>query len=357
MKENGDWAHAQAERLIDASEAARKGLAAGRPIGEGAMTAAMQAVYGHRGWGPRDAQEAYEVAMVRHIRDEGAAMHARTGWSWTTLAEIEEMARSEPPHRARSNEQKTHGHYSTPWGVGWAMAEAADLESGERVLEPSAGLGILVALASARCPGMRWHVNEIEPVRHAVLQRLFPEATHTSVDAGALGESPEIEEGFDTVLMNPPFSANAASGRRHDEDVRHLASALSVTARGGRVVALTSMKARPGERRWEREVKTAQGATLVWSKRLGAEIWRQRRLSVRTCVSVVERASPYSQREGTFEWRQSVKETVQSAQELVGLALTELPGRDRDKAPAGATRADNATREGERRTQSKELRL
>ena len=348
MSDAAARAQSQAQRLVEASEPAREGLARGRPIGEGAMAKAMEAVYGHRGWGPRDAQEAYEVAMVRHLCEHGETLHARTGWSWSTLAEIEEMAAGEPPHRGRSNEQKTHDHYSTPWGVGWAMAEAADLESGERVLEPSAGLGILVALASARCPGMQWHVNEIEPVRHAVLKMLFPQARHTSVDAGALDTSSEIEGRFDTVLMNPPFSANGASGRRRDEDIRHLASALAVTRPGARVVALTSMKARPGERAWDREVKVGHGATLVWSKKLGREIWRQRRLGVRTCVSVVERGSAYAEREGTFEWCKSVEETADTAAALVGLALTELPTRSRPKGGRSAYNRAAHTRKGPR---------
>ena len=206
------------------------------------------------------------------------------------------------------------------------MAEAAELRPQDRALEPSAGLGVLVALANARCPGMRWHINEIEPVRHEILKTVFPQATHTSVDAANLKE--ELDEGaqFDIVVMNPPFSARANGKRKGGEDIRHLASGLSVTRQRGRVVALTGQQAHPGHSAWDSEVTQRHNATLVWSKKLNKKLWKKRKVTVETRVSVVERESAHE----NCGWTEERDETANEASELVGFALTDLASRSDD---------------------------
>ena len=326
MNEHEGWASQRASALMRASEPIAEALGEKRAMSAQALAATMERVCGARGWSPRDAQEAYEIGMVRHIEAQGAQMHARTQWSWTSARRDRRNGARRAPAPGRSHEQRSHDHYSTPWGVGWAMVEAADIEPGDRVLEPSAGLGILVALGRARFQGAHWHVNEVEPVRHEVLKNLFPDATHTCVDAGALEMHLAGERPFDTVVMNPPFSASGKDRRTAGEDARHVASALGVTKPKGRVVALTSMRTRPGERAWDEAVARQRG-TLVWSKKLDTAVWRRRALSVKTCVSVIEHESDYAALEGQFEWRAQIEETVEDAETLLGGVLTQLPGR------------------------------
>lgn len=111
--------------------------------------------------------------------------------------------------------------FPTPGALAARMAELANVQPGERVLEPSAGTGMLMRALSV--PAQVTAVEQNPRLADALAKR-YPAARVVRGDfltAADLGE-------FDAVVMNPPFSA----------DVQHIRRALGLLRPGGRLVAV-----------------------------------------------------------------------------------------------------------------------
>ena len=168
------------------------------------------------------------------------------------LAMLDAVAALEPSHTKRSERQVRLQQFSTPLPLAYAELQAAAVRPGDTVLEPSAGTGMLAVMAECAlgdCADGRLHLNEIAGVRAGLLGHLFPGARVTRHNAeNAADHLPDVRP--TAVLMNPPFSATPGVERiRHDADLRHLRSAFSMLAPGGRLVAVTSAHCVPGGRR------------------------------------------------------------------------------------------------------------
>lgn len=116
----------------------------------------------------------------------------------------------------------SHQYYPTPESVAAMVADAADVQPGERCLEPSAGLG---ALVEACAPGGVWTLVELSKLRCAVLTQKQIGTVH---DADFMQW--DTDQKFDVIAMNPPFS----QGRWQ----AHTERAASMLAPGGRLVAV-----------------------------------------------------------------------------------------------------------------------
>lgn len=118
--------------------------------------------------------------------------------------------------------------FATPAELVARMVAVSGIESGHRVLEPSAGEGAL-ASALATLPGVRLTCYEAHPARVATLRDTLPaNVTTFHLDFLRTAATPE----YDCILMNPPFSRGA--------DTLHVAHALACLAPGGRLVAIMS---------------------------------------------------------------------------------------------------------------------
>jgi len=81
-------------------------------------------------------------------------------------------------------------------------------------------------------------LNELAETRAGLLGHLFPGIAVTRFDAAHIHDHLDANVVPSVVLMNPPFSAVANVDRRMaDAALRHIASALSRLAEGGRLVA------------------------------------------------------------------------------------------------------------------------
>lgn len=120
-----------------------------------------------------------------------------------------------------------HDFYPTPVAVAEAMVKDESVESGlfvlrnrseperrpVRFLEPNGGSGSLVrALVNLMEPGDELVVVEVNPLMAAALRVQFPMAT--VIEGDFLSYRPE--QGFDVVLMNPPFA-----GKTYAKHVLH----------------------------------------------------------------------------------------------------------------------------------------
>ena len=315
----------QAGKLLDAGDGIAELLKKGRePSGDALVQVMNQGFGDNRGWSDRDRDEAVETGFVMWVLAHKPELEDPCWNTVDTLRNVEKGQWLEPKRRGKSEEQRRFQHFSTPLGVGWVMAEAAELREGDKVLEPSAGLGGLVALAMGREPRLSWHVNEVEPVRHEVLKALFPEAKHTCIDALDLGASTQVPPaGFDTVIMNPPFGGKDGKGKRiRGGDVQHIKAAAQVLKPRGRIVALTTVRALPGDPLWEREM-AGTGLSMVWSAELEPQVYANRMVSVKMRMSVLERDSDYA----SHPVRPEPRARMESAEEAMWSILTSLGGR------------------------------
>lgn len=114
--------------------------------------------------------------------------------------------------------------FQTPPELAERMADLADIQPGQSVLEPSAGLGRLLRPIMARNPG-QVVAFELSPDLAGTLADDFPRVVVSCGDFLAVPV-----QGFDRVVMNPPFHMRA--------DVRHVMHARKFLKPGGVLVGL-----------------------------------------------------------------------------------------------------------------------
>lgn len=119
--------------------------------------------------------------------------------------------------------------YPTPPDAAAQLIALAEPQAGDRVLEPSAGVGGLLKDLPA-------HVGEVvaieqNPAHMATLEKVCARfSRQRCVVADFLTVWPDPAAPFDLVLMNPPFTKG--------QDARHILHALRFLAPGGRLVAI-----------------------------------------------------------------------------------------------------------------------
>ena len=116
-----------------------------------AMTGAFGGTDADGAWLWKDAYDAAEAAVVLFIKRYGTAMRREAGAGpqgpAAMLAMLERLAALEPSHTRRSEEQVRLQQFSTPLPLAYAALQAAMIRPRDRVLEPSAGTGILAVMA------------------------------------------------------------------------------------------------------------------------------------------------------------------------------------------------------------------
>ncbi len=199
-----------------------------RSLANKAMTAAFGSASADGAWTQRDSFVAIEVASILALRatrlpkDPKAILHQ--------LAQFESRL---PTQTVRSEEQVAAQHFSTPLGLAWLVAHLAVIGADDIVLEPSAGIGMLATWAGQ---GKALHLNELDPVRAALLRHLFPKYSVTTFNAAQINQ--HFSARPTVVIMNPPFARNVAGKEDPFAAHRHFVSALAALAPGGRIVAI-----------------------------------------------------------------------------------------------------------------------
>lgn len=137
-----------------------------------------------------------------------------------------------------TGEVQTHndvGHFPTPAKLAKDLVAMAKVQSGHRVLEPSAGTGRIVDAALA-----------IEGVHVFAVERDVARRKHLSERSEAMGHAGRLHVGecddfmaypatggFDRVVMNPPFCRVGAG-----DHIDHVQKALSLLNHGGVMVSV-----------------------------------------------------------------------------------------------------------------------
>ncbi|HKI15531.1 MAG TPA: methylase, partial [Roseiarcus sp.] len=112
-----------------------------------AMETAFHASDATGAWDWKTAYDACEAATVLFLRKFGPAIRARAASPAAMLPILTKIAGLLPTHTRRSEESQALQQFSTPVTLGLAACAAAAITPADRVLEPSAGTGLLAILA------------------------------------------------------------------------------------------------------------------------------------------------------------------------------------------------------------------
>ena len=126
-------------------------LERGRRIDAAVLRGAMESAFGASdatgAWNWKTAYDACEAATVLFLRKFGPAIRAKAGSPAAMLPMLAKIASLLPTHTRRSEESEALQQFSTPIPLGLAACTAAGITSADRVLEPSAGTGLLAIFA------------------------------------------------------------------------------------------------------------------------------------------------------------------------------------------------------------------
>ena len=268
-------------------------LERGQRIDAATLRTAMEIAFGASdasgAWDWKTAYDACEAATVLFLRRYGKALFRKAGSPASALPMLGKIVDLLPTHTRRSQESEAYQQFSTPVPLGLAALTAAAITPVDRVLEPSAGTGLLAILAEI-CGGALM-LNELAPTRAGLLARLFPTVPVTRFDAAQIDDHLDPGISPTVVLMNPPFSAVAhVQGRMPDAALRHVASALARLADGGRLVAITGANVSPEQPAWrEAFVRLQQRGRAVFTAAIDGAVFARHGTTFPTRLTVIDK--------------------------------------------------------------------
>ncbi|WP_028034382.1 strawberry notch-like NTP hydrolase domain-containing protein [Chelativorans sp. J32] len=268
-------------------------LERGQRVDAATLRGAMEAAFGTSdaagAWDWKTAYDACEAATVLFLRKYGNALFRKAGSPSAILPQLTKIAGLLPTHTRRSEEAQTFQQFSTPIPLGFAAVTAAAITHADRVLEPSAGTGLLAILAEIA--GGALLVNELAEVRAGLLSSLFPALSITRFDAAQIDD--HLDPGLipTVVLMNPPFSVMAhVEGRVADAAFRHVASTLARLAPGGRLVTITGASFAPDNPAWTANWKRLQErGRVVFSAVIDGSVYAKHGTTIDTRLTVIDK--------------------------------------------------------------------
>jgi predicted RNA methylase len=283
-----------AARILAAARLILPDLEQGRRIDAAMLRKAMETAFGASdasgAWDWKTAYDACEAATVLFLRKFGPAIRAKAASPTAMLPMLGKLAGLLPTHTRRSEESQTFQQFSTPIALGLAASVAAAITSADRVLEPSAGSGLLAILAELA--GGSLVLNELAETRAGLLGHLFQNIGVTRFDAAQIDDHLDAGVTPSVVLMNPPFSVMAnVEGRMADAASRHVASALSRLADGGRLVAITGASFSSDNPSWrDAFIRLQERGRVVFSAAIDGAVYAKHGTTIDTRLTVIDKA-------------------------------------------------------------------
>ena len=234
----------------------------------------------------------------------------------------------------RRDQREGVDYYATPEPVGFKMVELANIRSGDRVLEPSAGHGAIA----------RFFPEDSDRTIVEPSYELATKAALASPGARMLNERFEdlhVTNKFDAIVMNPPFGSGGKTA------MEHVAKAVSHLRNGGRVVALIP-DGRMATKRFEAfmESDAANGVYLAADIKLPTVTFERAGTSVRGHIVVLEKqtepddARRIQQADRDYSDVETIKELfdrIENASIKDRVIPTKPPEPVSEKKPAAAT--------------------
>ncbi len=254
-----------------------------------AMETAFEASDTSGAWDWKTAYEACESATVLFLRKYGRALFRKAGTPAARLAALSKITGLLPTHTRRSEEAQALQQFSTPVPLGLAAIAAAAITPHDIVLEPSAGTGLLAILAEIS--GGSLLLNELAETRADLLGQLFPALAVTRCDAAQIDDHLPACAVPSVIVMNPPFSVMAnVSGRVADAAARHVASALTRLADGGRLVTITGANFGPEQPAWrDTFIRLQKRGRVVFTAAIHGSVYAKHGTSIETRLTVIDK--------------------------------------------------------------------
>ncbi|UFW88253.1 strawberry notch family protein [Bradyrhizobium barranii] len=268
-------------------------LERGRRIDAAVLRGAMEAAFGASdasgAWNWKTAYDVCEAATVLFLRKFGPAIRTKAGSPAAMLPMLARFASLLPTHTRRSEDSQALQQFSTPIPLGLAACTAAGITRSDRVLEPSAGTGLLAIFAELA--GGALVLNELAETRAALLDQLFPNVKVTRFDAAQIDDHLDASVVPSVVLMNPPFSVLANVDRRMaDAAFRNVASALARLCDGGRLVASTGASLAPDNPAWrDAFVRLQERGRVVFSAAIDGAVYAKHGTQTDTRLLVIDK--------------------------------------------------------------------
>ncbi|MDH4992453.1 strawberry notch family protein [Aquamicrobium lusatiense] len=268
-------------------------LERGQRIDAATLRGAMESAFGGSdatgAWDWKTAYEACEAATVLFLRKYGSALFRKAASPAARLSALTKIAGLLPTHTRRSEEAQTFQQFSTPIPLSLIAANAAAITPADRVLEPSAGTGLLAILAEIA--GGSLMLNELADMRAGLLSSLFPAVYVTRFDAAQIDDHLDPAVTPSVVLMNPPFSVMAnVDGRVAGAAYRHIASALARLAPGGRLVTITGASFAPDSPAWSSAfTRLQERGRIVFSAAIDGSVYAKHGTTIDTRLTVIDK--------------------------------------------------------------------
>ncbi len=279
--------------IADAAQLLLPDLERGRRIDAGVLRVALEAASGGSdavgAWDWKMAYDTCEAATVLFLRKFGPRIRTQAASSVRELQMLGKVAALLPTHTRRSQESQALQQFSTPVDLAFVAATAAAITPADVVLEPSAGTGLLAIFAELA--GARLALNELADTRAGLLSKLFPGLPITQHDAAHIHDHLDGALRPSVLLMNPPFSIAAhVDGTVADAALRHVASALSRLADGGRLVTITGASLSSDHPSWrDAFVRLQERGRVVFSAAIEGCVYARHGTTVETRLTVIDR--------------------------------------------------------------------
>ncbi len=199
----------------------------------------------------------YEVDRVKRLRAAGISENAQLRQALREFVEIRDGGTGLSEEQAKMLADREierqfigkdiPGFFPTPPALVSAMLEKVSLFEGCEVLEPSAGLGHIIAQVLQAEPSANVSWCEVNYSLQEALLKRFPETTQAGTDFLEMPNDPK----FDFILMNPPFEDR--------QDETHVRKAYELLKHGGTLVAICA----------NREGQRASGPFFGWIDEVG----------------------------------------------------------------------------------------
>ncbi len=281
----------QGSCLVTVGKELAKMLTSSSPINTKVLQGLMSAVYegtdAQGRWIWKDVYEALEVGLVLYLRQIGSELLKLD--LYQTLEQLIQLEASLPTHTRRSEDQITFQQFSTPLGLSFITGMAANINSTDLVLEPSAGNGLLAIWAEIA--GAKLVLNEIYKPRRDTLIELFPDIPVSEHNGEQIDDLLDEDLKPSVVLINPPFSASPKMNKRNPMATwKHISSALHRLQSGGRLVAITADWFSPLNPDWtEYFAKLRRFGFVSFSAGIEGRAYRKHGTTVETRLTIIER--------------------------------------------------------------------
>lgn len=195
----------------------------------------------------KDAYDAMELGINQYILNMKEE---------PTLDKMFEIIDKIPTQTKRTEGMDNYQQFSTPPTLAYLANYAANINSNDIMLEPSAGIGGIATFAKKS--GAKVIVNELDPRRMAILKNMLFDDFY-SEDAEQINNilGGDIEPSV--VVMNPPFSSSTTRNMKGAKiGAKHIEEALKMLKTDGRLVAITGKTMAddaPAFRNWWNDIK------------------------------------------------------------------------------------------------------